>query len=530
MTFSAFSTLVRDARRRHGAVRLAVPVAVRRSADLLTPVSAFLAFRAQGEYAFLLESVEGGEKLARYSFLGRRPYRIVEATGRRVRVHDARTEASGSLPHPGGDGAPPFVEHDASVFDVLSERLSETKEVAVPGLPRLTGGAVGYAGYDCVRLLERLPDAPPDALGLPDAVWAFYDGVAAFDHVRHQLVLMATAFVEPGDDEASLQAHFADAQARLVEMEEELAHRHPETGEPVQLGADQLASNTEEADFAAAVGKAKAHVTEGDVFQLVLSQRFSMPFSGDPFNLYRALRQVNPSPYLFYLSMDGTHLGTEPFALAGSSPEVLVRVEPDPSDPDGGAQAELMPIAGTRPRGDDEQHDRSLETELLADPKERAEHLMLVDLGRNDLGRVCTPGTVDVERYAAVERYSHVMHIVSRVTGRLAPGADPVAALAACFPAGTVSGAPKVRAMELIDQLEPEKRGPYAGAVGYATHGGALDTCIAIRTMILKGGTAYVQAGAGIVADSDPAAEYAETHHKARALHRAMHVAAKELL
>jgi anthranilate synthase component 1 len=523
MTFSDFTTLVQDARRQHGAARLAVPVAVRRSADLLTPVAALLAFRAQGEYAFLLESVEGGEKLARYSFLGRRPYRIVEARGRRVRIHDARVDAA-------GDGAPPFTEHEASVFDVLGRLLAGTREVAVPGLPRLTGGAVGFMGYDCVRLLERLPDAPPDALGLPDAVWAFYSGVAAFDHVRHQLVLMATAFVEPGDDDRALQAHFADAQARLVEMEEELAHRHPEPGEPVQLGADQLASNTEEADFAEAVGRAKGHITEGDVFQLVLSQRFSMPFSGDPFNLYRALRQVNPSPYLFYLSLDGPHLGTEPFALAGSSPEVLVRIEPDPSDRAAGSRAELLPIAGTRPRGDDAQHDRHLEADLLGDPKERAEHLMLVDLGRNDLGRVCEPGSVEVEQYATVERYSHVMHIVSRVTGRLAPGANPVRALAACFPAGTVSGAPKVRAMELIDELEPEKRGPYAGAVGYATHGGALDTCIAIRTMVLKGGTAYVQAGAGIVADSDPAAEYAETHHKARALHRAMHVAAKELL
>ena len=527
MTISDFSALVHRARRQHGAVRLAVPVAVRRSADLLTPVAALLAFRAHGDYAFLLESVEGGEKLARYSFLGRRPYRIVEATGRRVRVHDARAAAS-------GDGAPPFEEHDASVFDVLGRLLAETTEVAVPGLPRLTGGAVGYLGYDCVRLLEKLPEAPPDALGLPDAVWAFYDGVAAFDHVRHQLVLMATAFVEPGDDEAALHAHFADAQARLLEMEEELAHRHPEPGEPVQLGAVELSSNTDEADFALAVAQAKDHITEGDIFQLVLSQRFSMPFTGDPFNLYRALRQVNPSPYLFYLSMDGPHLGgpggREPFALAGSSPEVLVRIEPDASDPERGAQAELLPIAGTRPRGTDEQHDQALETELLADPKERAEHLMLVDLGRNDLGRVCAPGSVDVERYATVERYSHVMHIVSRVTGRLAPGADPVAALAACFPAGTVSGAPKVRAMQLIDELEPERRGPYAGAVGYATHGGALDTCIAIRTMILQNGTAYVQAGAGIVADSDPAAEYAETHHKARALHQAMHVAAKELL
>jgi anthranilate synthase component 1 len=502
MTFDAFRTHVKTAREQ-GSSRLVVPVSVRRSADLLTPVSAFLSLREDATHSFLFESVEGGEKLARYSFLGRDPYRIVRGSefGASVEVEERRT------PGPEADLDRP----EGTVFDVLDAYLARYTEVDLPDLPRLRGGAVGYLGYDAVRLVEDLPDAPPDDLGLPDAVWCFYDTVAAFDHVRHQLVLMANVFV---DDATDLHAAYDDAQTRLADLEADLTRPTPRPA-PVEWTDDELTSNVERPVFEDAVRTAKEHVRRGDIFQVVLSQRFGTTFEGDRFNLYRALRQVNPSPYLFYLDLDD-------LALVGSSPEVLVRAE------DG--VAEVLPIAGTRPRGDDEAEDTALAEELLNDPKERAEHLMLVDLGRNDLGRVCAYDSVEVDRYAYVERYSHVMHIVSAVQGRLAADQGPMDVLAACFPAGTVSGAPKVRAMEIIDNLEPTRRGIYAGAVGYVDYSGTLDTCIAIRTMVVTGATAYVQAGAGIVADSDPAREYDETWNKAAALRQAMHVAADGLL
>jgi anthranilate synthase component 1 len=370
---------------------------------------------------------------------------------------------------------------------------------------------VGYLGYDAVRLVEDLPDAPSDDLGLPDAVWCFYDTVAAFDHVRHQLVLIANVFVNADTD---LRAAYDDAQTRLTDLEADLTRPTPHP-DPVEWTDDELTSNVERPVFEDAVRTAKEHVERGDIFQVVLSQRFGTSFEGDRFNLYRALRQVNPSPYLFYLDLDD-------LALVGSSPEVLVRAE--------GGTAEVLPIAGTRPRGEDEEEDAALADELLNDPKERAEHLMLVDLGRNDLGRVCKYDSVTVDRYAYIERYSHVMHIVSAVEGQLATDQGPMDVLAACFPAGTVSGAPKVRAMEIIDDLEPSRRGIYAGAVGYVDYSGTLDTCIAIRTMVVTDNTAYVQAGAGIVADSDPAREYDETWNKAAALRQAMRVAADGLL
>jgi anthranilate synthase component 1 len=500
MTFETFTRLVQDERDR-GTERFVVPVYERLSADLLTPVSAFLALRAGSTYSFLLESVEGGEKLARYSFLGKNPYRVVHARDGDVTIDER--------------GAPAPVDPsalDGDIFAVMAHLMGRYDEVEVPGLPRLTGGAVGYLGYDNVRLIERLPDAPPDDLGLPDAVWCFYDTVAAFDHVRHQLVLMASAFVDPGTD---LRAAYDDARHRIDALEADLTRPAPERPATVRLTSDAMASNFERAAFEAAVAEAKRYVYEGDIFQVVLSQRFEMPFEGDRFNLYRALRQVNPSPYLFYLDFDD-------FALVGSSPEVLVRAE--------GGRAEVLPIAGTRPRGATEDEDAALAEELLDDPKERAEHLMLVDLGRNDLGRVCRYDTVEVDRYAYIERYSHVMHIVSSVTGQLADEQRPMDVLAACFPAGTVSGAPKVRAMEIIDELEPTRRGVYAGAVGYVDFTGTLDTCIAIRTMVVRDGTIYVQAGAGIVADSDPAKEYDETRNKAQALREAMLLAAEDLL
>ncbi len=502
MTFDEFRTHVERAREQ-GADRLVVPVSVRRSADLLTPVSAFLSLREEATYSFLFESVEGGEKLARYSFLGRDPYRIVRGTefGASVEVEERRTPGpEASLDRPTG-----------TIFDVLDSYLDRYTEVDLPDLPRLRGGAVGYLGYDAVRLVEDLPDAPPDDLDLPDAVWCFYDTVAAFDHVRHQLVLMANVFVAPDTD---LQAAYDDAQTRLADLESDLTTPTPHPA-PIEWTDEELTSNVDRPVFEDAVRTAKQHIDRGDIFQVVLSQRFGTRFDGDRFNLYRALRQVNPSPYLFYVDLDD-------LALVGSSPEVLVRAQDD--------TAEVLPIAGTRPRGEDEAEDQALADELLNDPKERAEHLMLVDLGRNDLGRVCEYGSVELDRYAYVERYSHVMHIVSSVQGRLAPDQGPMDVLAACFPAGTVSGAPKVRALEIIDNLEPARRGIYAGAVGYVDFSGTLDTCIAIRTMIVTDSTAYVQAGAGIVADSDPAREYDETWNKAAALRQAMTVAADGLL
>lgn len=500
MTSEEFHTIVQS-RRTESSAPVVVPVTLRRSADLLTPVSAFLSLR-DASYRFLLESVEGGEKLARYSFLGRDPYRIVRATqnGASVDIETRRTP-----------GAALAAEPEGNIFEVMADLIDRYEEVDIPGLPRLTGGAVGYLGYDAVRLVEHLPDAPPDDLEMPDAIWAFYDTLLAFDHVRHQVVFITQAFIDPDTD---ISRAYADAQRRLRTLEQDLMEP-PMSGAPVQLTSDTMTSNFEQEAFEDAVRTAQELVYEGDIFQVVLSQRFAMRFAGDRFNLYRALRQVNPSPYLFYLDFDDV-------ALVGSSPEVLVRVE--------GGRAEVLPIAGTRPRGDDATEDAALADELLDDPKERAEHLMLVDLGRNDLGRVCTFDSVDVNRYAFVERYSHVMHIVSSVAGTVDASHGPMDVLAACFPAGTVSGAPKVRAMEIIDALEPSRRGVYAGAVGYIDYSGTLDTCIAIRTMVVRGDTVYVQAGAGIVADSDPTAEYEETRNKAAALREAMHVASEGLM
>ncbi|NBC19126.1 MAG: anthranilate synthase component I [Bacteroidetes bacterium] len=503
MSFDTFRSLAET--HRTASRGLIIPVYKRLSADLLTPVSAYLRLREPGSYGFLLESVEGGEKLARYSFLGKDPYRIVRAQGDQVMI-DHRDQPSTNGARPSG-----------TIFEVLGRLLDQYDQVDVPELPRLRGGAVGYLAYDTVRLLEHLPDAPPDDLHLPDAIWCFYDTLAAFDHVKHQLVLMANAFIDPDTDLADA---YADALDRLGALEDDLSTGAIESPAPVRLTAP-MTSNVEQDEFETAVARAKHYIYEGDIFQVVLSQRFALPFEGDRFNLYRALRQVNPSPYLFYLDFHEAD-EADGVTLIGSSPEVLVRAEGD--------RAELLPIAGTRPRGATPDEDAALADELLADPKEQAEHVMLVDLGRNDLGRVCAHGTVAVEEYAYIERYSHVMHIVSSVAGTLADDRGPMDVLAACFPAGTVSGAPKVRAMEIIDELEPTRRGVYAGAVGYVDFSGTLDTCIAIRTMVVRGDTAYIQAGAGIVADSDPTFEYEETKNKARALQQAMLMASEDLL
>ncbi|PSR00131.1 MAG: anthranilate synthase component I [Bacteroidetes bacterium QS_9_68_14] len=531
MSFDAFQRHVSEARGRSSSGRVVAPIARRRSADLMTPVAAFLALRSEGAaFPFLLESVEGGEKLARYSFLGKDPYRVLRAEGSQVAVEERRA----------GVAALPEEATSGNVFDALRALTTGYTAARRPGLPRLAGGAVGYLGYDTVRLLEDLPDAPGDSLShelrdVPDAIWAFYDQLVAFDHARHQVVLIQNVFLEPGDED--LRAAYDEAGRALDTLEADL-HRPAPTPDSVTLAEQDgpghaPPSNVSRAAFEDAVRAAKKHIRAGDIFQVVLSQRLEMNFTGDRFNLYRALRQVNPSPYLFYLDF-------EDFALVGASPEVLVRVEPPPPEAGGHAppadgkaadraRAELLPIAGTRPRGEDEAEDRALASELSGDEKERAEHLMLVDLGRNDLSRVCRPGTVEVERYAFVERYSHVMHLVSEVAGRLRAGQDAIGALKATFPAGTVSGAPKVRAMQIIDRLEPERRGVYAGAVGHLGFDGALDTCIAIRTMVAKDQTAHVQAGAGIVADSDPTAEYEETLSKAQALREAVRMAAEKL-
>jgi anthranilate synthase component 1 len=474
---------------RHSAKGGLVPVYREIPADLLTPVSAFLGLSARSAQAFLLESVVGGERIARYSFLGRDPIATVELRGREVVVRD-------------GEGTR-LVADD--LLTVLRQRLGHST-VEVDGLPRFTGGAVGYLGYDAIRLFERIPDRH-DAGDMPTAAFAFYRAIVAFDHVLQHLILIAN--VEPGK-----RAAYERAQEILDALEHDLTSGRSAVRR--RSGTRPAASSPESgfaddgAEFRAAVARAKEYIAIGDIFQVVLSRQTTVGCPVDPFTVYRALRMVNPSPYMYFLK-DGDA------AVAGSSPEILVRVE--------GRRLETRPIAGTRPRGATSEEDARLERELLADEKERAEHLMLVDLGRNDLGRVSRFGSVEVPEFMQVERYSHVMHIESSVIGELAQGRDALDALVATFPAGTLSGAPKIRAMEIIDELEPARRGLYGGALGYLDLRGNLDFCIAIRTIVLNGGRATIQAGAGIVADSEPAAETRETEAKARALFAALRLA-----
>lgn len=477
--------------------RVIVPLVRRISGDLLTPVLALLRLRAGSRYPFLFESVEGGEKLARYSFLSRNPYLRIEGHGSHTIV-----ERFANIPVD-------LPEDDADVFAALKRILGSYYEYQAPELPRFTGGAVGYMGYDCVRQIERLPSPyPPEET--PDSVWHFYRSVAAFDHLKHQLILIAQTFL---DEETDFEKELEEANRELDALERDLTGGAPLPPGSLRVGAERPESFGRDA-FHAAVDRAREHIHEGDIFQVVLSRRRAFSIDGDPIQLYRALRQVNPSPYLFYLDAGGS-------ILIGSSPEVLVRAE--------AGTAELLPIAGTRRRGTDRADDARLSEELMADPKERAEHLMLVDLGRNDLGRACEFGSVNVDRYAYIERYSHVMHIVSSVSGRLRKDMSAPDLLAACFPAGTVSGAPKVRAMQIIDDLEPVARGHYAGAVGYLDFKGDMDTCIAIRTMVVQDGELRLQAGAGIVADSDPEREFQETESKMAALRAAVRLAANDL-
>jgi anthranilate synthase component 1 len=457
--------------------------------DLETPVSAFLKVGHGRTHAFLLESVEGGSVNGRYSIITREPDVVWRCRDGRAELARGPAIASGAFETEAGDPL-------ASL-----RRLIAASRLDLPDdLPPMAAGLFGVFGYDMVRLLEPLGEASPDPLDLPDAVLTRPALVAIFDSVKHEIVLVSAAFPEGG---ASAQDAYAAAMLRLDSFEADLRRPLPALPAPVEAPAPPFASPVDEAAFGAMVARAKDYIAAGDIFQVVLSHRFAAPWSGDPFAFYRSLRRRNPSPYLFFLDFGD-------FQLAGSSPEILVRLK------DG--RVTIRPLAGTRPRGETPEQDRALEAELLADPKERAEHLMLLDLGRNDVGRVAAPGTVEVTESFKVERYSSVMHIVSDVQGQADPKLDAVDTLLAALPAGTLSGAPKVRAMEIIDELESEKRGVgYGGGVGYISAGGEADICIVLRTALFAEGKIHVQAGAGVVADSDPAAEYAETKAKARA-------------
>ncbi len=487
--------------RRHARPDTLVPVYREALADLLTPVSAFLKLGGPSAESFLLESVEGGERLARYSFLGGDPFLTITIARGRLVVEDRRsgerTEAESSNP-----------------VEELRELLSRYRAVRVPGLPRFTGGAVGCFAYDTVRWREEIPGRAENDLDHADCVLHVYDTLLAFDHARRRVTVIANAHVA-GTDAGELERAYADARARIDTQLERL--RRPLEMSPTEANGSpppQVRSNLDQAAYESMVRKALEYIRAGDIFQVVLSQRFAVTTSAAPFDIYRSLRAINPSPYMFYLGQAGR-------TIVGSSPEPLVQLQ------DG--MLEYRPIAGTAPRGSTDEEDVERAAAMLADDKERAEHVMLVDLGRNDLGRVARPGSVGVRDLMVVERYSHVMHIVSRLTAELAPGRDALDVLFACLPAGTVSGAPKVRAMEIIDELEPTRRGLYAGAIGYLDFSGNLDTCIALRTMCIQDGTAYVQAGAGIVADSIPEREYQETIHKARALISALEMAGQGL-
>ncbi len=463
-----------------------VPVHTTVLADTETPVSVWLKLFRGCRYSFLLESVTGGEAVSRYSFIGGDPFMLFRANGRHWELSGWRNES--------GDGDP---------FGALRTIMEGMQAARLPGLPRFTGGAVGFVSYDAVRLWENIPDDNPRVDALDEILFGFYRDLIVFDNREHRLHVISNVLPGEFDDP---EAAYREARFRIGQLLDRLAVRLTVGGASInQVG--ELRSNVTRERFEQAVERGKEYIKAGDVFQVVLSQRFSVDVEADPFDLYRVLQDVNPSPYMYYL-------GCDEWSVVGASPEMLVRVE------DGAV--EVRPIAGTRRRGADIREDEALEKELLADEKERAEHVMLVDLGRNDVGRVSEAGTVRVENMMHIERYSHVMHIVSDVIGRLREGSDRFDALASCFPAGTLSGAPKIRAMEIIDELEEQRRGLYGGALGYIDFGGNLDTCIVIRTILYHKGVAHVQAGAGIVADSVPANEYDETVHKGRALFTAI--------
>ncbi|MGA2330932.1 MAG: anthranilate synthase component I [Syntrophales bacterium] len=471
-----------------------IPVYREILADIDTPVSALMKLNVKS-HAFLLESVEGGEKWGRYTFLGSDPRIIFKVKGDHVLISE--------------NGKSRSQRHGGHPLEYLKELLNAYRPVAVDGLPRFYGGAVGFLGYDMVRYFEKLPARALDDLNTDEAVFLITDTLIVFDNIRHTIKVVSCAATEGAQTLKDVYDEAIDKIDRLIAiirapLETEERYRKVENGAA-------LRSNMSAEEFKTIVGKAKEYIVAGDIIQVVLSQRFHSANGIDPLDLYRALRYVNPSPYLFFLKL-------EDMFLIGSSPEVMVRLEE--------GVAELRPIAGTRRRGTNEQEDRQLAHELLEDPKERAEHVMLVDLGRNDLGRIARTGSVQVNQLMVVERYSHVMHLVTNIQAQLAPGKDCFDVLAATFPAGTLSGAPKVRAMEIIDELEPTRRGPYGGAVGYFSYTGNMDLCITIRTMLVKDGKIFIQVGAGIVADSDPEKEYQETVNKGEGIMQAISLAA----
>jgi anthranilate synthase component I len=472
-----------------------VPVCKEMVADLLTPVSAFLKIAEHADYAFLLESVEGGEHVGRYSFLGKDPFLILTSRDGRTMIDRAGSTS----------------ESDRPFVDTLRRLMADYRSPFVPDLPRFTGGAVGYFGYGASSWFEPvLGDLGTSDDGAQQAGFMVFDTVLAFDHVRHRILIIANARITADDDLESLY-QFACAKIQFLERELERGLSHERRAGDGEL---EVRSSYTRQGFEDHVRTAKEHIAAGDIYQVVLSQRFEADVTVDPFTVYRALRHVNPSPYMYFIRMGGV-------SVVGSSPEMLVRVE--------GSRVETHPIAGTRPRGRNAEEDMRLGEELKRNEKERAEHVMLVDLGRNDVGRVCKYGSVRVPQFMGLERFSHVMHLTSIVEGQLADDRDRLDALVSCFPAGTVSGAPKVRAMQIIRELEPIPRGLYAGAVGYVDFAGNLDFCIAIRTIIMSNGKAWAQAGAGIVIDSNPTAEYEETRDKARALLKALELAQRGL-
>jgi len=484
--YNQFSRLARKA--------TLVPVVKSVSADLLTPVSAFLAIAEKEPHAFLLESNERGEQVGRYTFLGARPYMRLKARGGKVEIERGRHRESSR----------------ENVFQVGKRLLREHRPATVPGLPPFTAGAVGYFAYDVVRQLEKIGEHAKDDLSLPDAELMFFDRLLAFDHLRHQIHIVAAADVTRESPRRAYDRALGDIAVIERKLASGLSPAVWRKSDKAKAGKLKVHARTRREDFLRRVERAKEYIAAGDIFQVVLSQRLDFTPGVAPFDLYRALRQVNPSPYLYFLRLGDTH-------ILGSSPEMLVRVT--------GRRLEYRPIAGTHPRGQDEAEDLHLEQQMRSDEKEQAEHVMLVDLGRNDLGRVSEYGSVKVKDLMYVERYSHVMHLVSALEGTLRPHLDALDAFAACFPAGTLSGAPKVRAMQIIEELEPTRRGVYGGSVLYADFAGNLDSCIGIRTLLMQGKKAYLQAGAGIVADSDPAREFEESMNKAQALLRAVEMA-----
>jgi anthranilate synthase component 1 len=477
---------------RHGNV---IPVYKEISADLDTPVSAFLKIR-KDPYGFLLESVEGQEKIARYSFLGSNPSLVITSRGTKItltRPHQRTRETFQAATTP---------------FDEIRKIMAGFKPVQVEGLPRFSGGLIGYIGYDMVRFFERIPDSNPDQLGCPDMFLMLTDTMLVFDHIQHTIKIVTNCILPQGraPGTSAKKALYIGALRTIEALEAKLRSRisYAPVETSGRTGERTLRSNQTKKEFTDAVRSAKRYIRKGDIIQVVVSQRFCIRLRKDPFSVYRTLRGANPSPYMFYLTGDEVK-------LIGASPEMLVRCE--------NGVVVTRPIAGTRPRGETPEEDVRLMRELSNDPKERAEHVMLVDLGRNDIGRVSRPGSVGVSEFMSIEKYSHVMHLVSEVRGILdKKKADIYDVLTAAFPAGTVSGSPKIRAMEIIDELEPSRRGPYAGCVGYFSFSGNTDTCITIRTIVVRGNNAYIQAGAGIVADSVPEKEYQESVHKARAL------------